>query len=42
MAPICLPVGDYERFNMDIPTGQNGIVAGFGKKLIFLNRDLKD
>jgi hypothetical protein len=31
MAPICLPVGDYERFAADISEGQNGIVAGFGK-----------
>lgn len=28
---MCLPVNDYEKFNKDIPTGQNGIVAGFGE-----------
>lgn len=30
MAPICLPVGEYESFAADVVDGQNGIVAGFG------------
>lgn len=30
IAPICLPVGDYEQFRREILAGENGIVAGFG------------
>jgi hypothetical protein len=33
LAPVCLPLGNYERFSSDVQTA-NGIIAGYGMHLL--------